>query len=47
MGSDDTMRDLFLRIGYSTGPKAFETYAAQDIESQVKRDLGVWTGKGR
>jgi len=47
VGSDDTMRDLFLRIGYSTGPKAFETNAAQDIESQVKRDLGVWTGKGR
>ena len=47
VASDETMRDLFLRIGYSTGPKAFETNAAQNVESQVKKDLGVWTGKGR
>jgi len=47
VGTDDTMRELFLRIGYSTGPKAFETIAAQNVEAQVKRDLGLWTGKGR
>jgi len=47
VGTDESMRDLFLRIGYATGPKAFETVAAQNIEAQVKRDLGLWTGRGR